>query len=164
MLIGEAGYRAIERLRSFRAVRGFAGVRCGVRAVKEALSWWSHVKDAGATASRVPRVIGETAITRTNEHGSGKWVPRASETVETAWRDDGKKKSGPPIESFVFFYFIFYPIFSISKFKFEFKHLWFITTTYICELGVLLLDIFIYVYYLYFSYHFSSSRFQNPKF
>jgi hypothetical protein len=58
MLIGEAGYRAIERLRSFRAVRGFAGVRCGVRAVKEALSWWSQVKDAGATASRVPRVIG----------------------------------------------------------------------------------------------------------
>jgi hypothetical protein len=95
MLIGEAGYRAIERLRSFRAVRGFAGVRCGVRVVKEALSWWSHVKDAGATASRVPRVIGETAITRTNEHGSGKWVPRASETVETTRRDDGKKKSGP---------------------------------------------------------------------
>ena len=66
---------------------------------------------------------------------------------------------GRPMESFVFFYFIFYPIFSISKFKFEFKPLWFITTTYICELGVLVLDIFTYVYYLYFSYHFSSSRF-----
>ena len=32
MLIGEAGYRATERHRSLRTVRGFAGVRFGVRA------------------------------------------------------------------------------------------------------------------------------------
>jgi hypothetical protein len=32
------------------------------------------------------------------------------------------------------------------------------------ELGVLILDIFIYIYYLYFPYHFSCSYFQNPNF
>jgi hypothetical protein len=58
---------------------------------------------------------------------------------------------GRPMEYFILFYFILYPIFSISKFKFEFKPLWFITTTYIFEFrGIGSGYIYLYIYYLYF--------------
>jgi hypothetical protein len=58
---------------------------------------------------------------------------------------------GRPMKSFILFYFILYSLFSISKFKFEFKLLWLITTTYICEIrGINSGYIYLYIYYLYF--------------
>jgi hypothetical protein len=63
-----------------------------------------------------------------------------------------------------FLYFILYPIFSISKFKFEFKPLWFITTTYICEFrGIDSGYIYLHIYHLYF-HNLSLFLIFKPKF
>jgi hypothetical protein len=71
------------------------------------------------------------------------------------------------LAGFVFIFFLFsipFSFLSIFKPKFEFK-LKLITTTFVCGIrGIKFLDIFIYIYYLYFPYHFSSSHLRKPYF